>query len=1459
MFPRMKTRGYCMRFVWSRLICIVLLCVIYVLPSQAFTPKDTLRLKKEIQQFAKKSASVTSIVNYLNNKKKFTPPQTLNLPGSVGFDTEITQNIRGAKINDSVFVAVYQTSSTQKVRAIAGKIKPGGTITFGSPVDIRDMMGPASQNIDISLLGNGNFVIVADEGNGGAAHAFYSVVGFVNGLEGTDLVMGAIQSSNFVPVITPVESRPLGELRVTAISSTKFVVVFTQDVTGGGEFVVRAVTGDVSSGDVVYPSSVVNFSVLNTAAVAVDALSANQVVVSYVEGNTALQNVILDIGTDGAITAGSPASIIAGGPFVLKTDVAVTKANEYVCLYETSGAAPAVNIVNNSIAVSAITPGTPAVLQLGAAGSISVDNMSTNQAVAMVQGSSVSLRVINTATLDVTHENTFNASNATDETAFAVGMSEFRIAGLGVNAGSGLTVMGDIAPPQLMKVAGNGTPLVDGATSADFSNGTDFDQRPVGLGSETNVFTIKNDGSGNMTLGAITFASATSEFSINTTSTASVLGPGQSTTFEVSFLVQTAGVHTATVQIPTNDPDITGGVFDFVVSGEGLNQPPGMEVAGNGTRINPGDPNTQIGNFTKLDTVTIGDSVDVQFDLKNIGGGLLNIDNITSNNSAFIVINTISTGIGPGTVQSFTVRYKPTTAGVSAAIISIDSDDQANPSPFDIFMEGVGAIRLATPAISSKSSTKNEITLNWTDNNTSEQGYIILRARPTGPGGPPPNPGPFTQVGLTQPNATNFVDVGLPSNTVYIYKIIAKSAISGQNSAASDTVIIRTEPNTPIAPSSLNALTLSQTEIQLEWQDNSTNETGFQIRRKKKGEATYTLINTLSSNTVLYIDQGLESNTEYFYIINATGNEGSSPVTDTVSAITLSNAPEPPSDLSVVPVSGSELRLEWTDNSDNELGFIIYRSNQQFGTSFTVIDTVPPNTVVYNNAGLTDQTTYFYFVNSFNNDGLSVDRSNIASEKTADVPLVPTNIQFKSLSPTSIEVTWDIPNAPTTARNADGFSIEAASLLGVPGAGQRQTRTWFPVTFADGKKVARTTNDGFANLIFTQIGTVNATTQTFTATTLIPNQKYLFRVRAFNDKGNSPYTPISIVNTVIDASVPVPNPPTNLKVTAVSQSELDLTWQDNSSNELVFKIERRRNDETTWTEIAQVIGGTTSFSSTSLLADSTYFYRLRASNQGGESSYSNVSSAKVECNLVVLVTNNSGINTICSGKAALLAVNTNVSDATYQWKQNGINIPNANLPIYTATETGEYNCQVISGSCSKSSTSPTVVIVKSSFQVSIRVVDSTSNQIQANVSGAQSYQWYRDYQPIANAISSRYTPTVGGTYFVVVGNANCSSTSNLININVIATGLEDNQFARGITLSPNPATSQSLLTMTNEEFGRYKILITDIKGKVQQKLKGVKNTKTLKVALPVQSLPEGLYLVKVSMKEKEGVKKLLKE
>ena len=302
------------------------------------------------------------------------------------------------------------------------------------------------------------------------------------------------------------------------------------------------------------------------------------------------------------------------------------------------------------------------------------------------------------------------------------------------------------------------------------------------------------------------------------------------------------------------------------------------------------------------------------------------------------------------------------------------------------------------------------------------------------------------------------------------------------------------------------------------------------------------------------------------------------------------------------------------------------------------------------------------------------------------------------------------------------------------------------------------------------------------------------------------------------------------------QTEIDLTWQDNSSNEMIFKVERKLSTETTWTEVGQVIGGTTSFSSTDLVADKTYSYRIKASNEGGDSDYSNVDSTVSECNLVVLISNISGGNTICSGKTALLNINTNVTNATYQWKRNGVNIPNANLSVYNATRTGEYDCQIIAGNCRKSSSFPIVIIVSSSFDVKISVTDTLTNTMEASVKGAQGYQWYRDYQPLAGAVSSTYQPTTDGTFFVVVANRGCSATSNLESITLQPTAISNNSFSRSISLSPNPAENETLLEIENGMPGQYKILITDLQGRVHKTLEGIKQQTVLRKMLLVNDL-----------------------
>ena len=89
----------------------------------------------------------------------------------------------------------------------------------------------------------------------------------------------------------------------------------------------------------------------------------------------------------------------------------------------------------------------------------------------------------------------------------------------------------------------------------------------------------------------------------------------------------------------------------------------------------------------------------------------------------------------------------------------------------------------------------------------------------------------------------------------------------------------------------------------------------------------------------------------------------------------------------------------------------------------------------------------------------------------------------------------------------------------------------------------------------------------------------------------------------------VPTAPTSLVATAVSTSQINLSWTDTSNNETNFKIERRTGSGGTYAQIATTATNVATFSNTGRTAGTTYFYRVRASNASGNSAYTNEASA----------------------------------------------------------------------------------------------------------------------------------------------------------------------------------------------------------------------------------------------------------
>ena len=407
----------------------------------------------------------------------------------------------------------------------------------------------------------------------------------------------------------------------------------------------------------------------------------------------------------------------------------------------------------------------------------------------------------------------------------------------------------------------------------------------------------------------------------------------------------------------------------------------------------------------------------------------------------------------------------------------------------------------------------SQIYLSWEDKVTGEDGFVIeVTDQDLNE----------TEI-LVDKNTTEYYHTPLDSNTLYIYEMYAyddagQSDPSNQAFAKTD-LAASTEPD---VPTNLQAAPVSDTKIDLSWDDNSSNEDGFKVYRSPTSGGPYSLIDTTNPNVSEYTDAGLTPETIYYYKVSATNSFGDSSQTAETSATTLltpSAVPDAPTNLQAAAVSNMRIDLTWTDNSGDEEAFVVLISTNN--STFSTIGEVKPNVTTYQSTSLKPETTYYYRIYATNSTGDSAVTESAKARTLptpGTMPEAPSNLQAKAVSDSQIAIGWT-----DNSVDEDGFNVFISK-----DEGEDKDYYWVD-------KVKPNVNEYLMN------GLGKGVT-------------YYFKVSAFNFFGE---TNINLMNpasaTTLSSEIP-PVPPSGLVAKTVSDSQIAIAWNDNSDNEEGFNI-----------------------------------------------------------------------------------------------------------------------------------------------------------------------------------------------------------------------------------------------------------------------------------------------------------------
>jgi hypothetical protein len=496
-----------------------------------------------------------------------------------------------------------------------------------------------------------------------------------------------------------------------------------------------------------------------------------------------------------------------------------------------------------------------------------------------------------------------------------------------------------------------------------------------------------------------------------------------------------------------------------------------------------------------------------------------------------IPVNTENPALSPNTT-TYTDNYN-IAAGVTYTY-RICSFNLIGSSSYSSTVSVAATTSVAPTSLTATVASSSQVDLLWSYKDAGSYSTVIERK--TGENGE------WAVLATTSYGVVKYSDTGLASNTQYYYRV--RKFVSADVSAI-------TYPNNNTGISALTllptpSLTVSayaSDRMLLTW--SGTPAAADTVIERKLANGTFAVMGTVSYGTSTWYDTtGLIAKAIYSYRIKFVTSTNASVYSSVVSAAyNYLNAPTGLAasayDTTLGKTSGSgaqkldAIRLAWTDNSTNESGFEIWR--RPYGiSSFTLYDTVGENISEYIDDNVQAGIQYYYMVRGYiSSIGLY---SNYTNTESSGIDIIP--------PPSSLQY-----SIKSTSTNTNGTSSTSITSIVLTWIDNSTNETYFKV---QRRTVSASDEDDEASAVWTDIGNVSSNNVTYTDTGLSDLYVYKYRVMAYSSSGN-----FSSYSNEITVSTSGPKAPTGLTANAISSSQINLSWKDNSDNETKFIIMRK--------------------------------------------------------------------------------------------------------------------------------------------------------------------------------------------------------------------------------------------------------------------------------------------------------------